>query len=213
MNAGAVATVFVVDDDASMLKALSRRLRLAGWNVQAYASAEAFLDQHDAGLPGCLLLDVSMPGFDGLELQRRLVDTGSARPIVFLTGQAEAPVIVRAMRAGALNLLTKPVHDEDLLLAVAEAIDKDREWRHAQADLIPLRQRLQTLTPREADVFRGVIVGRLNKQIAGDMGIAEKTVKIHRGRVMEKMGVRSVAELVLLADRLGIVPYQPRGAG
>lgn len=205
------ATIFVVDDDASVLKALTRLLRSAGWAVQAYPGAEEFLASHDSALPGCLLLDVAMPGFDGLELQRRLTDTGSARPIVFLTGQADVPLSVRALRAGALNLLTKPVSDQTLLQAVAEAVERDRAQRQVVAEIAPWRERLHKLTPREREVFDHVIVGRLNKQIAADLGIAEKTVKVHRGQVMEKMGVRSVAELVHIAERLDRGgPPQPR---
>ena len=205
------ATIFVVDDDPSVLKALARLLRSAGWAVQAHASPEEFLDQHDATRPGCLLLDLAMPGFDGLELQRRLSAAGSTRPIVFLTGQADVPQSVRALRAGALNLLTKPVSDDTLLRAVAEAVEKDVAQRRGDAELAPWRKRLGTLTPREREVFGHVIVGRANKRIAADLGIAEKTVKVHRGQVMEKMGVRSVAELVQVAGRLGLgADPQPR---
>ena len=197
-------TVFVVDDDPSVLKGLSRLLRSAGWQEVTYDSPDAFLRQYDRDAPGCLVLDVAMPGVDGLELQRRLVDAGCPLPIVFITGHADIPTSVRAMRAGALNFLSKPVNDDDLLAAVREAVETDRVARRAQRDMALVRERLATLTPREREVLDQVVVGKLNKQIAGDLGTVEKTIKVHRARVMEKMGARSLAELARMGERLGI---------
>ena len=198
------ATVVIVDDDPAVLKALSRLLRSAGWQSATYDSPEAFLQAYDATQPGCLVLDVAMPGVDGLELQQRLMDSGCTLPIVFMTGHADVPMSVRAMRAGALNFLSKPVPDDVLLAAVAEAVAKDRFARVAQADLGVVRARLATLTPREHEVFNHVVAGKLNKQIAAVLGTVEKTVKVHRAHVMEKMGARSLAELARMAERLGI---------
>jgi FixJ family two-component response regulator len=196
-------TVFLVDDDASVLKALSRLLRTR-YEVQPFASSQAFLAEHDASIPGCAVLDVSMPGLDGLELQHALTTAGTQRPVIFLTGRGDIPMSVRAMRAGAIDFLTKPVRDVDLLAAIARAEKVDASTRNLNAELESINTRLALLTPREREVMTHVITGRLNKQIAGDLGTVEKTVKVHRGRVMEKMGVRSVADLVRLAEKAGI---------
>ena len=197
-------TVVIVDDDPSVLKGLSRLLRSAGWQSATYDSPEAFLKRHDLATPGCLILDVSMPGLDGLELQRKLADAGCPLPIVFVTGHGDVPMSVRAMRAGAVDFLIKPVDDEALLAAVGEAVEKDRSIRRAQADMAIAKERLASLTPREREVFDHVVAGQLNKQIAGDLGIVEKTIKVHRSHVMEKMGARSLAELARMAEKLGI---------
>jgi FixJ family two-component response regulator len=197
-------TVFLVDDDAGVLKALSRLLQIRGYEIQAFTSAQAFLTSHDASVPGCAVLDVSMPGLDGLELQQALTAEGLQRPVIFLTGKGDIPTSVRAMRAGAIDFLTKPVSDDDLLAAIARAERKDAETRSALADLNSINARFANLTPREHEVMTHVIAGRLNKQIAGDLGTVEKTVKVHRGRVMSKLGVRSVADLVRLAEKAGI---------
>jgi FixJ family two-component response regulator len=202
-------TVFLVDDDAGVLGALSRLLRAHGYQTQAFASAKAFLASHDGSIPGCALLDVSMPDLDGLELQEALTAEGSQRPVIFLTGQGDIPTSVRAMRAGAIDFLTKPVTDADLMTAIARAIQVDSESRQLNSALESINARFARLTPREHEVMTHVIGGRLNKQIAGDLGTVEKTVKVHRGRVMEKMGVRSVADLVRLAERAGIAPRKP----
>ncbi len=199
-------TVFVVDDDASVLKSLSRLLRSAKLNPVTFASPQEFLDRYDPHTPGCLVLDVAMPGLDGLQLQQALITKGSEIPIIFLTGHGNIPMSVRAMKRGAIDFLTKPVHDEDLLKAIRVAIETDRVNRQARAELDDIRQRLATLTPRERQVLEHVIAGLLNKQIADDLGIVEKTVKVHRGRVMEKMKVHSVAELVHLCEVVAVKP-------
>ena len=188
-------TVYLVDDDPGALKALSRLLRVRGYEVKPFASPRLFLEQHDAGLPGCAILDVSMPGLDGLELQRALaVSVGSNRPVVFLTGRGDIPMSVRAMKAGAIDFLTKPVNDEDLLDAISRAEDQDAQSRRTRSELASIEAKIGTLTPREREVLLHVVAGRLNKQIAGDLGTVEKTIKVHRGRVMEKLGVRTVAD-------------------
>ena len=196
-------TVFV-DDDPSVLKSFSRLLRSVGLPAETYGSPAEFLRQFDPAAPGCLVLDVAMPGVDGLELQRRLTDAGCPLPIVFITGHGDVPTSVRAMRAGALNFLVKPVNDEDLLMAIGEAVETDRVARRAQRDMTLVRERLATLTPREREVLDQVVAGRLNKQIAGELGTVEKTIKVHRAHVMEKMGARSLAELARMGERLGL---------
>ena len=200
-------TVFIVDDDAGVLKALSRLLRARGYEVQSYTSPREFLAQHDATVPGCAVLDVAMPGLDGLELQHALTAAqGTHRPVIFITGKGDIPTSVRAMKAGAIDFLTKPVSDKDLLAAIARAEEQDARARQAHAELAEIQAKITTLTPREREVLTHVVAGRLNKQIAGDLGTVEKTIKVHRGRMMAKLGVRSVAELVRLADRAGIKP-------
>lgn len=197
-------TVFIVDDEAPVRKALSRLLRAAGFAVAAFASPGEFLAQHDLHKPGCLVLDLMMPGFDGMELQRALAGKGSVLPIIFLTGHGDVPQSVQAMKRGALDFLTKPVNDEQLLAAIRVAIERDRVARLEQAEVFEIRARIATLTPREQEVLQHVITGKLNKQIADDLGVVEKTIKVHRARVMEKMKVQSVAELVRLVERSGI---------
>jgi FixJ family two-component response regulator len=197
-------TVFIVDDEAPVRKALSRLLRATGFAVAAFASPGEFLAQHDLHKPGCLVLDLMMPGVNGMELQRALARKGSVLPIIFLTGHGDVPQSVQAMKGGALDFLTKPVNDEQLLAAISDAIEKDRVARREQAELSKIRARLATLTPREQEVLKHVVTGKLNKQIADDLGVVEKTIKVHRARVMTKMKVQSVAELVRLAERSGI---------
>jgi FixJ family two-component response regulator len=204
------ATVFVVDDDPAVLKSLSRLLRSAGLGAATFTSAREFLDRHDPSAPGCLLLDVAMPGLNGLELQQALVASGHELPIVFLTGHGDIPMSVQAMKRGAVDFLTKPVLDDDLLQAVRVAIEKDRLQRQTQAEVAEIRQRLAALTPREREVLEHVIAGQLNKQIAYDLGTVEKTIKVHRGQVMKKMRAQSVAELVRLAEQVGIRPKSDR---
>jgi len=199
-----VFTIFLVDDDAGVLKALTRLLEAKGYEVQSFTSPQAFLVNHDASVPGCAVFDVSMPDLDGLALQEALTAEGSQRPIIFLTGKADIPTSVRAMRAGAIDFLTKPVNDVDLWAAISRAENEDSKIRSANASLNSINAKFAMLTPREHEVMTHVIAGRLNKQIAGDLGTVEKTVKVHRGRVMTKLGVRSVADLVRLAEKAGI---------
>jgi FixJ family two-component response regulator len=197
-------TVFVVDDYAPGRRSISRLLRAAGFAVTAFASAKEFLAQYDPETLGCLVLDLAMPEVSGLELQGILAGKGSLVPIIFLTAHGDIPKSVQAMKRGASDFLMKPVNDEDLLAAVRVAVEKDRVLRREQAELSEIRARLATLTPREREVLEYVVAGKLNKQIAGQLGTVEQTVKIHRAHVMQKMRVQSVAELVRLTQRCGI---------
>jgi FixJ family two-component response regulator len=196
----------VVDDDPSVLRALTRLFSAAGLEARAFSSPAAFLQAHDPTTPGCLVLDVAMPGLDGLQLQQTLEASESARPIVFITGRGDIPTSVRAIKGGAVDFLTKPVNDGDLLAAVRNAIEIDRLARAGQVEIDAIRQRLASLTPREREVLAHVVAGRLNKQIAADLGTVEKTIKVHRARVMTKMAAGSLADLVRTAGRLGIPP-------
>ena len=201
MSSAPTPTVFIIDDYAPVRRSIARLLHAAGFAVAAFASAEEFLAQYDPQTLGCLVLDLAMPTLNGLELQHILAKAGSLLPIIFLTGTADIPKSVQAMKHGASDFLTKPVNDEDLLAAVRVAIEKNRVRRREQAELSEIRARLATLTPREREVLEYVVAGKLNKQIAGDLGTVEQTVKVHRARVMQKMGARSVAELVRLTER------------
>jgi FixJ family two-component response regulator len=194
-------TAFLVDDDAGVLKALSRLLRAAGYDTRTYSSPSDFLAEHDPSIPGCAVLDLTMPGLDGLELQEKLAAQASGRPIIFLSGKADVPSSVQAMKAGAVDFLVKPVEREVLLAAVARANEQDAKLRRERADRQAVERKLASLTPREREVLQHVAAGKLNKQIAAVLGTVEKTVKVHRGRMMEKLGVRSVAELVRLTER------------
>ena len=194
-------TVFFVDDEAAVRKAVSRVLRSAQVQVAEFASPGEFLAAHDPDAPGCLLLDVAMPGLSGPELQRILGGRDGTRPIIFLSGHADVPISVGAMKDGAVDFLTKPVRDEVLLAAVRAAFEKDRIARITQREQAGIAARLAKLTPREREVLDHVVTGELNKQIAGALGTVEQTIKVHRARVMEKMGVHSVAELVRLVER------------
>ena len=198
--------VFLVDDDPKVLKALTRLLRAHGFATMTFESAEAFLSRYDAGAPGCLVLDVSLPGLDGLALQRRLAEGAPALPIVFLTGHGDIPMSVQAVKAGAVDFLTKPVAAEALLAAVRSGVAKDALARRVNAETEALRQRYASLTQREREVLAGLTAGKLNKQIAGDLGIVEPTVKFHRARIMERMQARTVAELMHLAARVALSP-------
>jgi FixJ family two-component response regulator len=199
-------TVYAVDDDPAVLKSIGRLLRSGGWNVVTFASARVFLEQVDAGTPGCVVLDLSMPEMGGLELQQALEARGCGLPILFLTGQADVPSTVKALKRGAVDFLTKPVEDEELLAAVRRAVETDAGARTESAGIAAIRARLDTLTPREREVLEGVVSGKLNKQIAADLGTVEKTIKVHRGRVMEKMQAASLADLVRMAQRAGVRP-------
>src|SRR5437870_7084851 len=197
-------TVFVVDDDDAVRKAVSRLLRSAGIAVAVFASPREFLAQYDPATPGCLVLDIAMPGFNGLQLQTALGEKGSILPIIFLTGHGNVSKSVQAMKHGAFDFLSKPVKDKDLLTVVLAAIETDAFVRREQAKISEILTRLDRLTPREREVLEHVVAGELNKQIAGDMGITEATVKMHRARVMVKMKAQSVAELARLTERYGI---------
>jgi FixJ family two-component response regulator len=190
--------VFLLDDDRAVLSGLAKLLRLQGFSVQSFTSAGAFLEQHDPTLAGCLVCDVRMPGMSGLELQSALAARGCPRATIFITGFGDIRDSVRAMKAGAVTFLPKPVRRGELLTAVAEAIQKDQAARAARDAQAQLCRRLAMLTAREKQVLELVASGRLNKQIAAELGAAEKTIKVHRGRVMEKMQVKSVAGLMSL---------------
>ena len=198
--------VFVIDDDDSVRRSLERLLRSVDLDVETFASAQDFLRKPMPDRPACVVLDLRLPGPSGLELQESLIRSGHEVPIVFISGHADVPSSVRAIKAGAVDFLQKPFSDQALLDIIHGALRRDREARRDRAEVASIRVRFDTLTPRERDVLRLVIQGRLNKQIAGDLGISEKTVKFHRGRVMEKTQVGSVAELVRQADRLGLRP-------
>lgn len=203
-------TVFVVDDDPSVRKSLSRLLRAAGHGVEVFASADEFLAAGGGkGRAGCIVLDLQMPGRTGMELQQELLKAPYSLPIVFVTGHGDVPQSVAAMKGGAVDFLQKPFDDKALLEAVRRALEKDRAGRSAHREAEAVRARLGTLTPRERELVPWLLTGLLNKQIADRLGIAEKTVKIHRGRVLAKMGVRSIAELVRRAQAAGIAPARP----
>jgi FixJ family two-component response regulator len=197
-------TVFVVDDEASVRKGIARLLAASGLAVSTHASAQEYLDQFDPDQPGCLLLDLAMPGCTGLELQKALAAMREARPIIFLSGRAEIPDSVQAMKLGAVEFLTKPVDEALLIAAVRKALDTDSAERKKRGEFAELKKRLLTLTPRETEVLSHVVAGQANKLIAYELGTVEKTIKVHRAHVMEKMQVKSLAELVRLAVQLGI---------
>lgn len=200
----AAAIVFVVDDDAAMRQSLSNLIRSVGLRVEAFASAQEFLRSKRPDVPGCLVLDVRLPGLSGLDLQKRMAEADIEIPIIFITGHGDIAMTVRAMKAGAVEFLTKPFRDQDLLDAVQQALERDRTARAQREVIDELRARLESLTPREQQVMGLVVAGLLNKQIAGKLGTSETTVKSHRHQVMEKMGADSLAELVRMADRLKI---------
>ncbi|MGZ8238079.1 MAG: response regulator transcription factor [Methylobacter sp.] len=210
---GLAPTVFVIDDDPSVLKALERLLRSSGLNVAMFTSPQEFLEQYEPDLHGCLVLDVAMPCLNGLELQQILAVRDIELPVIFITGHGDIPMSVQAMKQGAVDFLTKPVHDNDLIEAIHAAIEKDRMIRLTSAELAEIRQRLATLTPREREVLGHVVAGRLNKQIAADLGIVEKTIKVHRAHLMTKLKVRSLADLVRLAEHGGIKSIKPEERG
>lgn len=200
------AVIHVIDDDESVRTALGRLFRSVGLDTIAYPTARDFLEARPVSLPGCIVLDVRLPGTNGLELQARLTDLGISLPVVLMTGHGDVPMTVRAMKAGAVDFLPKPFRDQDMLDAVGQAINRDRAQRSKEGELSVLRQRFATLSPREREVMTRVVAGKLNKQVAGDLGISEVTVKIHRGSVMRKLAVRSLADLVRLVERVNPEP-------
>jgi FixJ family two-component response regulator len=205
MTQATAPVIFVVDDDPSVRKSLVRLIGAAGYAVKPFASAQEFLAREPSSGPCCLVLDIRMPGVTGLELQRTLASALHGIPIVFMTGHGDIPMSVTAMKAGAIDFLTKPFDGKELLGAIERAVAKDTRALGAEARTGEIQQRARLLTPRESQVFALVVTGMLNKQIAGELGIGEKTVKVHRARVMEKMRAGSVAELVRLADELGVI--------
>jgi FixJ family two-component response regulator len=200
--------VFIVDDDASVLKSLERLVRSVGLRPKTFASAPEFLQCAASDSPSCLVLDVRMPGLSGLALQETLAAAGHRIPIIFITGHGDVSMSVRAMKAGAVDFLPKPFNDQDLLEAIQGALARDRQAREVRAALQGIQQRIALLTPRERDVLGLVVAGLLNKQIAAELGMSEKTVKAHRAQVMQKMRVSSVAQLVLLAEKVGLTAPQ-----
>ncbi|MGD9333551.1 MAG: response regulator transcription factor [Desulfobacterales bacterium] len=196
------ATVFVVDDDASIRTALKRLIKSLGFKVKTFDSAQAFLKNGPHDGPACLVLDVRMPEMSGIELQEQLTNTGLGMPIIFITGHGNIPMSVNAMKAGAVDFIEKPFEDQKLIDAINTAIKKNKKFRTEQAEIKDLQQRVDSLTPREHEVFILVVSGMLNKQIAFDLGMSEKTVKVHRARVMDKMKAKSLADLVRMAERV-----------
>jgi FixJ family two-component response regulator len=198
------AVIAIVDDDPSVREGLSSLIRSAGLQIKTFASAQEFLARPDAEAPSCLVLDLQLPGLSGLDLQKRMTEVGLEIPIVFLTGHGNIPASVQAMKAGAVEFLTKPFDEQDLLQAIHEAIERDRQNRQQYAEMRELQSRYESLTAREQEVMQQVVSGLLNKQIAAELNIAEYTVKIHRGRVMRKMHAESLADLVRMAENLQI---------
>lgn len=195
------AFVYIVDDDESVRRSVARLIRSAGYQVATFDSANAFLSHRPVDAPSCLILDIHMPGLTGMDLQEALTSAGLSLPIIFVTGVADVPITVQAMKRGAQDLLTKPIEAEDLLAAIRNAIEIDVRRKARQNDQNEIRTRMKALTPRETEVLQLVITGMLNKQIAAELGISEKTIKVHRARVMEKMAAGSLVDLVHMAER------------
>ena len=206
------ATVVVIDDDPAIREALGSLLRSVGFDVKLLASVSDFLKTGRPEGPTCLVLDVRLPGQSGLEFQRELSRSSIQLPIIFITGHGDIPMSVQAMKGGAIEFLTKPFRDQDLLDAVHLGLARDREWLETEAALANLRARFESLTPREREVMALVVTGRLNKQIAADLGVSEITVKVHRSQVMQKMHARSLPELARMADKLNLEPGRPQAS-
>ncbi len=198
--------VFVIDDDESVLRALERLVRSVGLSIETFLSADEFLNRELPDGPSCLVLDIRMPGLSGLELQDEFAKRGLEMPIIFITGHGTIPMSVRAMKAGAVDFIQKPFNDQELLDAVHKAIEQDRAESKTRAEILKIQKRVDSLTNREKEVFALVVTGLLNKQVAGELGTSEKTIKVHRARVMQKMKADSLADLVRMADRVGIGP-------
>jgi FixJ family two-component response regulator len=203
------AVIAIVDDDPSVREGLQSLIRSAGWSAQTFASAQEFLARPGVEAPSCLILDLQLPGLSGLDLQKRMAEVDLEIPIVFLTGHGNIPASVQAIKAGATEFLTKPVDEQDLLRAIQEAVDRDRRTRQQHAEMRDLQDRYGSLTAREREVLQQVISGLLNKQVAAELNITEFTVKIHRGHVMRKMRADSLADLVRMAEGLGIHSHKP----